>query len=247
MRLGLKRTLVVDNSHVFLMYIAILLKRMGFEVIPTDSGEEALKMFKMLASDLVILDTGLSNPDSWSVLEHMRETHVPVITVSDTGSEEERRQCEEAGCVGLLRKPIRIEKLHELLQECIFPMLGWKRRHLRVPYNSKVKMIHGGAEEYIYAESLSGGGIYLRKRNPLEVGSQVEIIIDHDDEVQLSLKGTVIYVKGLFGDVFKVPPGMAVEFREVPESTARELNAYVKRLIAGDIVELQEESVVSLD
>jgi hypothetical protein len=40
---------------------------------------------------------------------------------------------------------------------------------------------------------------------------------------------------------------MAVEFRELTEETASELNTYAKRLLAGDIAEFQEESVVSLE
>ncbi len=51
-----KRVLVADDNPSFLMYIAILLKRMGFDVILAENGVESIKLIKMMKPDLVILD-----------------------------------------------------------------------------------------------------------------------------------------------------------------------------------------------
>lgn len=63
----------------------------------------------------------------------------------------------------------------------------------------------------------------------------------------LQLTGRVIYLKAIFGDLFRVPPGMAVEFQDITDAQRLALKYNVKRLLAEDILEFQEEPVITLD
>jgi len=62
----------------------------------------------------------------------------------------------------------------------------------------------------------------------------------------MKLKGEIIYVKGLFGDVMNVPPGMGIEFRTISKSKSKTLRNFIKREIGEDIVDSQEENVIDL-
>jgi CheY-like chemotaxis protein len=47
-----RRILIVDDSETFLMYLSILLRRMGFDIIPADNGITALKLLRVLMPDI---------------------------------------------------------------------------------------------------------------------------------------------------------------------------------------------------
>ena len=61
----------------------------------------------------------------------------------------------------------------------------------------------------------------------------------------LELSGTVIYVKGVWGDMFRIPPGMALEFKNLRDAESEKLRACVKKHLAGDLIEGQEEVVIT--
>jgi CheY-like chemotaxis protein len=227
-----KTIIIVDDSKVFLMYVAILLKRMGFQVIPVESGVEVMKTIKRTAPDLVILDIMMPELSGIEVLRFIRSetttAHIPVIMASAVDERETIEECKRLGCAGYLKKPIKVEELHNVLQDCIFSPLGWRRKHLRVAHDEKLFITHEGFRQEVFSEIISEGGIYLRRSDPFPAGSDVEIELSLDDGRLLRLRGTVIYVKGLYGDIFKVSPGMAVEFKDLDEETSLRLSKYVK-------------------
>lgn len=243
-----KRILIADDSHSFLMYIGIILKRMGFTVIPAENGQEALKIFKRVEPDVVMFDVALEKMDGITLLKHIKEdketSHIPVVIISADSSKETIQKCRESGCAWFITKPVKVDKIHEALEECLFSHQGRKRRHVRAPLNEKVSVFYNGTLFELYTESLSEGGIYIRKKDPFPVGSELELTLSIKGDGSLRLKGVVVYVKGLFGDVFKIPPGMAVEFRGVKDLEKKKLRRYVDQLIAHDILESQEETVI---
>jgi len=133
-----------------------------------------------------------------------------------------------------------------VLQECLYTPLGWKRKHVRVNHTARATVQCRGNRYELYTEMLSEGGVYLRKKDPLPVGCEVEVTLSVGDE-QATLKGTVIYIKNLYGDKFQLPPGMAIEFRDVPPDVKANLTDYVSKLIAEDILDSQEEQVIKVN
>jgi CheY-like chemotaxis protein len=240
-----KKILVADDNQSFLMYMGILLRRMGFKVILAENGVEALKLIKLMQPDLVLLDCMMPVLDGISVLRHVsadRRARFSIVMMSS--DPESLRASEKFDCCGFLSKPVPIEELHEVLQNCIFKPMGFTRRHLRIPFNEKVSVFHGVKTQELFAESLSEGGIYLRKKEPYAVSTELEVSIPLKGAAPLLLSGRVIYVKGLFADLFRVPPGMAVEFRGVSTGSAEKLRSFIKEYLASDIWEEQEETYI---
>jgi CheY-like chemotaxis protein len=236
-----KKILLADDNQSFLMYLGILLKRMGFKVMLAENGVEALRLIKLQQPDLVLLDCMMPVLDGVAVLRHVNaEQPAPFNIVMMSADPEPLRSASKFDCCGVLRKPVQIEELHEVLQNCIFRPMGFTRKHLRIPYNEKVSVTFDGVTQEFFAESLSEGGIYIRKKEPYAVSTRLEVAIPLQGTAPMTFGGRVIYVKGLFADLFRVSPGMAIEFVTVSPDAAATLRSYIKEYLAKDIWEEQE-------
>jgi len=244
----MKTVIYADDNKTSLMYIGLLLKRFGFRVMPADSGFEALKLMKLIEADVVVLEVHMQHMDGVAVLRHMREntltSHIPVIMISADSRHESVEACRNLGCANYLFKPLKVDLLHNALQECFFTHKGISRKHLRALFHRKVIVIHRETRYELFAETLSAGGIYLRKENPFPLGDTLDLTIPLTQGDSLQLKGTIIYMKELLGDFLTLPPGMAVQFREITAGDALQLKNHLETIIAGDILEGQEEKII---
>jgi CheY-like chemotaxis protein len=246
-----KRILIVDDSETFLMYLSIILRRMGFESIPANNGIEALKLLRILMPDAVMLDITMPQMDGITVLRHVKgneqTSNIPVIMVTTVSDIKAHEECERLGCSGYLTKPVKITELNDTLNKCISYEQGKKRKFLRTSFEKKVAVTCKGVTKEHYALTLSEGGMYIRNRNPFSVGAEIEVALPLKDERTIKLKGTVIYVKGLSGDVFRVAPGMAIEFKELNSEDSTMLKEYITELLTQDVIEEQDEPVITTD
>ncbi len=233
-----KTILVVDDNRTFSLYLAILLKRMGFNVTTAENGMEALRLIKMSLPDLVIMDVNMPVLSGLETLASIRAdesiSRVPVFLVSAETDEETVRKCEQAGSDAFLPKPVPMSELHDLMQEFVFTRTGFKRRYLRVHSKLKVMLLKDGAAKEMNTESLSEGGVYLGTDNPLPVGTHVDVVLPINGDT-FRLRGTVIYTRGRFDDKIPIPSGMAVEFEDVSTREARSLCILVSELMTGDM------------
>ena len=243
-----KKIILADDNRTFLMYLGLLLKRFGFKVIPAENGFEVLKLVKLIEADVVMLDLHMQVLDGLSVLRHIKGdksvSHIPVIMVSSDSSRETIELCKRNGCFDYLLKPIKIDKLHTSLQMCFFSHMGTNRKHIRTCFNKKVFVAYAGQTYELFSETLSEGGVYLRKEEPFPVGTEVAVMLQLQNSQKLKLMGEVIYVKKLFGDFLTLPPGMAIQFKDLSEENSRLLKWHIENLIAEDILEAQGERII---
>jgi CheY-like chemotaxis protein len=245
-----KKILLVDDSQTFLMYVGLLLKRLGFSVVPAEDGVELLALLKLRNPDLVIVDVEMPLMDGLKALKYIKEdketSHIPVVIVTADSSSATIEKCRRLGCSGYLLKPIKIDRLHEVLQRCFFSHKGAYRKYLRAPYRESVTVTYRGSPHELLSETLSEGGIYVREENPPKVDETVEVSLPLTRGDLLLLKGTVIYRKEKYGDFSSIPPGMAVAFTGIGEDSAARLKAHIEILLAGDLMAEQKETVIKL-
>lgn len=243
-----KSILIADDSETFVMYSSILLKRLGFDVIPVENGAEALKLIKVMEPTLVMLDIHMPVMDGLTTLrlikEDKRTQEIPVVMVTTDSDRDIVAECEKMGCSGYVTKPINIDKLYEVIQECLYSPKGFKRQHIRASFNNKISVVHDGKACEFYAVNISEGGIYLTAKDPFPLGSEVKVSLHLDDGKTLTLDTSVVYIKGLYGDLFKNPPGMALKFKNLTDDESLMLRNYVRKLIAEDLLDSQEEVVI---
>jgi DNA-binding response OmpR family regulator len=75
--------LVVDDNPKVLKFIEIDLKNVGFNVVTTTSGEEAIDIIKSREPDIMLLDMIMPEIDGLEVLKRLRAfSDMPVIAFS---------------------------------------------------------------------------------------------------------------------------------------------------------------------
>jgi CheY-like chemotaxis protein len=242
--------LVVDDSEAFAMYISLFLHRLGFDVVPTKNGAEALGLLKVMKPDIVVLDVaiqeinGITAPTLLSAIEHI--SNVPVILMYNEKNQKSLKKCMERRHFGCLTKPINILEFHKLIEQCITVQGSPRRKLLRAALNQEVFVTYEGGSHKYYAASISGGGIYIRSLDKLPVGAEVKISMKLKSKKPILLKGRVIYKKEVYTDVFKVISGVAIEFYDLNKRHINILRDYVVDLLVGDIME-EREDIFTID
>ena len=243
--------LIADDSETFLMYVSVLLQRMGFDVVAAKDGEEALKFVNVVMPDIIILDIIMPVMDGVATLKKLKADNnissIPVIMTSIDAREDVNSLCDDLGSAGFLKKPVKISDLNGLIAEnMIFPR-NKRRRHLRSAWNKKVELVHNGTIHQCYAVNLSEGGIYIRKRDPFSVGTEVMVSLPVNSHDPLTIGGIVIYQRGLYGDMMKIAPGMGIEFQDLSPDDSTMLRDYVTDLLTEDIIAEQEEEIITVE
>lgn len=245
--MGFRRrvVLIASDNQIFTMYLSIVLNRMGFDVIPSDTPIKVIDLLKRFTPDIVLLSVKM--PDlHWlkairGAKEVKRKSSISVILISDESDKDIYQECLRMGCSGFLPRPVDLAELNKILFNFTVLPGCRRRRSLRVSFGKKIAVTYNGVTHNFYAVTLSEGGIYIRKRHPLPIGEKVEIAIPLKNEELLCLQGTVIAQKGLYGDLYKIEPGIAVEFNNPSSSDSVILRSYITELLAGDILDEQEE------
>lgn len=100
---------MVDDQPIHLQVLYRALAR-DHQLFMANSGEQALKVVKEQAPDLVLLDVVMPDMDGFEVLRKLRSSpdtaELPVIFVTAHGGDEIETQCLDAGAVDFIPKPI---------------------------------------------------------------------------------------------------------------------------------------------
>jgi signal transduction histidine kinase/DNA-binding response OmpR family regulator len=117
-----KRILLVDDNPVNQKYALRLLSKIGYEADMAANGIEAIRALEKSAYDLVLMDVQMPEMDGLEATRlirsrqsNVRDHGVPIIALTAHAMKEDRERCTEAGMDHYISKPIRPEKLLEVL------------------------------------------------------------------------------------------------------------------------------------
>jgi DNA-binding response OmpR family regulator len=227
-----KKILITDDNQGFILYLSNVLSRMGFQVIPAESGVEVERLMDLMAPDLVVLDADVPGREGMAVLRAIREApeyeDIPVVMLFAERNEEMMRECSRLGAAEYLMKPLDLNLFHDILQNYLFNTSPRRRKHLRCTFESTVTLFYRDVEMDTQAVNLSEGGIFVRLSPPLPVGSDLEVAVPLNDGTR-TFPGKVIYINdGKAAPELKLPVGMAVEFRGARHEDLAALSEFVK-------------------
>jgi CheY-like chemotaxis protein len=115
--------LVIDDDLDALELMVGSLRRLGADVRPARSAEEALGLLAARRPDAVLCDLHLPDRDGYALLESIRTDatldDVPVIAISASHPDVERERSTHAGFAQHLLKPTRLSDIVETTLDCI--------------------------------------------------------------------------------------------------------------------------------
>jgi len=122
------RTLIVDDSSVMRKIVERVLRQAGIplgQVMEAANGSQALDIIRQQTVDLVLADVNMPVMDG---LELVRQLHnleqaraVPVLMISNEGSESRVREAIACGARGYVRKPFTPEQMKRQVLPLLAP------------------------------------------------------------------------------------------------------------------------------
>ncbi len=113
------RVLLVEDNEVNALIATANLSSIGAEVIRANNGKEAISAaFADPRPDFVFMDCRMPVMDGPTASREIREieaktarSSIPIVALTASPSDEDRRECYQAGMDGLLMKPFTLEQL----------------------------------------------------------------------------------------------------------------------------------------
>ena len=107
--------LVVDDQETNIQIVGAALGRLGFEIIPANSGPRALKRLACRRPDLILLDLLMPDMDGFEVCRRIRENpawaEIPIIFLSSADDKDLIVRALESGGVDYVTKPFNHAEL----------------------------------------------------------------------------------------------------------------------------------------
>jgi adenylate cyclase len=112
--------MIVDDNPTMVEMLSMALNIFGHNALAAYSGEEALEQIPRADLDLVLLDLTMPGIDGYETLRRLRslpETErLPVYVITAAAEPNLEENIRLAGGDGLLRKPIQMETLADLVE-----------------------------------------------------------------------------------------------------------------------------------
>ncbi len=110
-----KNILVVDDSASVRQVVSITLTGAGYEVTEACDGKEALTKLDGRKFHLIISDVNMPNMDGISLVKEVKGLaqykFTPIVMLTTEGSDEKKKQGQEAGAKAWIVKPFKPEQL----------------------------------------------------------------------------------------------------------------------------------------
>jgi CheY-like chemotaxis protein len=111
--------LLVEDDLASAALISAYMERCGFQVMRAGSGEEALAHVNENPPDVIIMDVRLRGMDGLETIQTLRGMvafqHTPILALTALAMPGDRERCLAAGATAYLSKPVKLQRLVEVL------------------------------------------------------------------------------------------------------------------------------------
>ena len=112
-----KTILIAEDEVSNYRYLEMVLNKTKANIVWAKDGIEAINLCKEHEPDLILMDIKMPNMDGLEATLEIKKTHpeIPIIAQTAYAMENDERMSLEAGCNSYLSKPIKANKLMEVL------------------------------------------------------------------------------------------------------------------------------------
>jgi DNA-binding response OmpR family regulator len=113
-----RRIIMVDDNKYVLQVLTKILRKADYCVTSVETGREMLKQLKKQTYDAAIIDVRLQDMNGLDILNKIQNiVSMKKIILTGYPSDEDRNRALEQGADHYLSKPIRSEKLIEIIEK----------------------------------------------------------------------------------------------------------------------------------
>jgi len=141
------KLLIVDDERVALKNLEHVMKKEGYKVTATQSGQNALKLLEEQQFDVVLTDLRMEKVDGLQVMKKCRELYPDseVIMITGFATLQSAVDAMKHGAFYYIAKPFKLDEVRKVVQEAAHKVaLKRENRHLREQlegYQGKVKIV----------------------------------------------------------------------------------------------------------
>lgn len=226
-----KIILLADAALFFIGTEKTFFLRDNFELKTAYTGTEVLEIVASSCPDIVFLDFNLPEISGEECCRWIKADvnlmHIPVVMVTDGGSEEDQERCRQAGCDDVIRKPINREELIVIAKKNLNIQVRALPRYI-----ARMRVNFGPNGSQLLSEytlNLSTGGVFLETANLMAEGTPlvVEFVLPHRN-IAIRCKASVAWVN--HPDMIrnpKLPTGMGVQFLDLSTESIEAIRSYI--------------------
>jgi two-component system, cell cycle response regulator DivK len=119
----MKKVLVIEDNKDNMRLITYALQKVGYEVIPAETGEEGVELAIRERPFFIIMDINLPGIDGLETTRRIRASEadgtIPIIAITSFAMFGDRKKVIEAGCTAYFEKPIDpltiVDSIHEAI------------------------------------------------------------------------------------------------------------------------------------
>ena len=115
------KLLIVDDERVALKNLEHVMKKEGYGVTATQSGQNALKLLEEQQFDVVLTDLRMEKVDGLQVLKKCRELHPDseVIMITGFATLDSAVEAMKQGAFYYIAKPFRLDEVRKVVAEAL--------------------------------------------------------------------------------------------------------------------------------
>ena len=141
------KILIVDDKKIALKNLEHVMKKEGYDVTATQSGQNALKLIDEQQFDIVLTDLRMEKVDGMQILKRCRERHPDseVIMITGYATLQSAVDAMKKGAFYYISKPFKLDEVRKVVREAV-EKVNLKKENMRLreqidTFNGKVKII----------------------------------------------------------------------------------------------------------
>ena len=133
------KILIVDDEEIALHNLKHVLKKEGYDVTASQSGQRALQLLEEHNFDLVLTDLKMEKVGGMQILKRVRELYpdIEVIMITGYATVDSAIEAMKAGAYHYIAKPYKLDEARKIVREAL-EKIGLKRENSRLRESLKV-------------------------------------------------------------------------------------------------------------
>jgi len=111
----MKKVLLTDDNPDMIELVQLVLANSGYQLLTAGDGAKAVEICLAAQPDLVLMDLRMPTLDGFEATRELRARGFknPIIVLTASEAEDDRRLAEEAGCDGYIIKTLEMENVEK--------------------------------------------------------------------------------------------------------------------------------------